>query len=206
MRRAERVLKLRERDAVRLFRLGAATLLGVEFRQVPGEDAEVGVPLELVFRARADRLDVILLRLFDPPRGPVDPRQIVVGLKLGADGIGAAERTRGAVYHSIAGFFDDYDILVSPTVMTPPFDVDIRYLAEFDGVAFDTYIRWLALTYVITLTSCPAISIPCGFTASGLPVGLQIVAPARAEAALLSAAALFEDAAGIAATLPIDPR
>ena len=99
----------------------------------------------------------------------------------------------------------EYDLLVCPTVSVPPFDVDIRYLTEVDGVQMDNYVDWLLLTFALTLTACPAISVPCGFTESGLPVGLQLVGPPRGEAPLLSAAALFEEAAGLAARVPMDP-
>ena len=128
------------------------------------------------------------------------------GLTLTAEEIGAAERARGALFHRVAQFFEKHDLLLCPTVITPPFDVNLRYLTEFGDTHFDTYVSWLALTFAITLTSCPALSVPCGFTAGGLPVGLQIVGPPRGEAAVLAAGALFEEAAGIAPRLPIDQR
>ncbi len=128
------------------------------------------------------------------------------GLGLTADEIGRAELARGALYHRVAAFFDDYDLLTCPTVIVPPFDVNTRYIEEVEGHKFDNYVDWLLITSAVTLTSCAAISVPCGFTASGRPVGLQLVAQPRGEAALLGAAALFEDMMGIASQLPIDPR
>ena len=74
------------------------------------------------------------------------------------------------------------------------------------GHKFENYFDWYTIAYAITVTSLPALSVPCGFTESGLPVGLQVVGPPRGEAALLGAAALFEQALGIACQLPIDPR
>ena len=124
------------------------------------------------------------------------------GLSLTSDDIARAELERGAMINRMAQFFSEYDLLVCPTVLTPPFDVDTRYLAELDGVPFDTYVSWLILTFAITLLGCPAISIPCGFTKAGLPVGLQIVAPWREEGYLLGASALFERAAGVADMAP----
>ena len=117
-----------------------------------------------------------------------------------------AQLARTALYSRVNGFFQDYDLLVTPTVMVPPFDVEIRYLTEVAGVTFDNYVDWLMHTYLITLTACPAISIPCGFTASGLPVGLQLVAPHRDEVGLFRAAAAFESAHDFAQMLPIDPK
>ena len=64
----------------------------------------------------------------------------------------------------------------------PPFPIENRYVAECAGKKFDNYVEWLGIVYAITLVCCPALSLPCGFTASGLPVGLQVVAPPRGEA------------------------
>jgi amidase len=113
---------------------------------------------------------------------------------------------RGAIYHRVVQFFGKYDFLLSPAAMVPPFDVRTRWIRGLDGVEFDNYVEWLRLAYGITLTSCPAISVPCGFTGNGRPVGLQIVGRPRGEAALLSAAAAFEGMAGLAKLLPIEPR
>ena len=127
------------------------------------------------------------------------------GMALDRRDVEKAQAARGALFHSVAAFFEKYDLLVCPTVSVPPFDVNIRYLTEVDGVQMDNYVDWLLLTFALTLTACPAISVPCGFTESGLPVGLQLVGPPRGEVSLLSAAALFEEAAGLAAKVPIDP-
>ena len=110
-----------------------------------------------------------------------------------------------ATPHMFLDLFENYDFLLCPTVVSPPFDANIRYLKELDGVRFETYIDWLVLTFAITLTSCPAISVPCGFTKSGLPVGLQIIAPPFAEASLLGVAALIEEMSGLSGEVPVDP-
>ena len=62
------------------------------------------------------------------------------------------------------------------------------------------------IAYAITLVCCPALSLPCGFTASGLPVGLQMVAAAARRGALLAGAKVLEDILGMRGTTPIDPR
>ena len=128
------------------------------------------------------------------------------GLALSPQDIARAELERGALINRVARFFDDYDLLVCPTVLAPPFDVDTRYLAEIDGHAFPTYVSWLIMTFALTLTGCPVISVPCGFTSDGLPVGIQIMAPWKEEGYLLGASALFEDAAGISGMTPLNPR
>ena len=128
------------------------------------------------------------------------------GLSLSPDDVARAELERGAIVNRSAAFFRDYDLLVCPTVLAPPFDVDVRYLTEVNGEPFDTYISWLIMTFALTLTGCPAISVPCGFTESGMPVGIQIVAPWQSEGFLLGAASLFEQAVGLSNLVPLDPR
>ena len=128
------------------------------------------------------------------------------GLALNAEEIGRAEVERGGIINRTARFFKEYDVLVCPTVVSPPFDVDIRYLTEIDGRSFPTYVSWLILTFALTLTGCPVISVPCGFTASGLPVGLQIMASWKEEGYLLGVAALFEQAAALSNLVPLEPR
>jgi amidase len=131
---------------------------------------------------------------------------IEAGLKLTAKEIGWAAREQGALYARVAEFFGTYDLLLTPTVMVPPFNHEIRSLSEVNGVKFDNYVAWLAQTYLLTITNCPAISVPCGFTKSGLPVGLQIMAPSHREDLVLKAAYLFEQDHDFANMVPLDPR
>ena len=72
-------------------------------------------------------------------------------------------------------------------------------------LAIWNYIEWCSIAYAITVIGAPAVSVPCGFTASGLPVGLQIAASPLSEGSLLSAAMLFEDTAELSPKIPIDP-
>jgi amidase len=157
---------------------------------------------------RAAQFAAVYKRHIEEHRDLVKPEIIAnteAGLALSADDVNRAELARGALYQRTVSFFERYDLLVSPAVLVPPFDVDQRYVTEAGGVTFDTYVGWLVMSFALTLTTCPAISIPCGFTEAGLPVGLQIMAPRADEASLLSAAALLEESLGIAAKLPIDP-
>ena len=128
------------------------------------------------------------------------------GMLLTAGEIAAAEMARGRIYQDMIIFFEKFDLLVTPTVISPPFDARVLHLMEVEGHCFDDFFEYLAQTYAITLTTCPAISIPCGFTRNGLPVGLQLVGKPRGEAALLGAAAAFERQTCLAQLLPIDPR
>jgi amidase len=127
------------------------------------------------------------------------------GQALSSKDVNRAELARGALYNRTSAFFNDYDLLISPAVLVPAFDINQPYVTEAGGVKFDNYVSWLVMSFALTLTACPSISVPCGFTAAGLPVGLQITAPRASEAALLSAAALFEQAIDLKSGVPIDP-
>jgi amidase len=128
------------------------------------------------------------------------------GLKLTVEQLERAEAQRLAMIERTLAFFESYDLLLAPATIVPAFPVENRYLAECAGKTFDNYVEWLGIVYAITLTYCPALSLPCGFTASGLPVGLQIVAPPRGEAQLLAGAKALEDILSLRGTTPIDPR
>jgi amidase len=128
------------------------------------------------------------------------------GLKLTVDQLAHAEAQRIAMTARTIEFFKTYDLLLAPATIVAPFPVENRYVAECAGKKFDNYVEWLGIVYAITLVCCPALSLPCGFTASGLPVGLQMVAPPRGEAQLLAGARVLEDILGVRGTTPIDPR
>jgi len=128
------------------------------------------------------------------------------GLKLSVEQLERAEAQRVAMTARTLEFFNTYDLLLTPATIVAPFPIENRYVAECAGHQFDNYVEWLAIVYAITLACCPALSLPCGFTASGLPVGLQLVAASRGEARLLAGAKVLEDLLGVRGTTPIDPR
>lgn len=128
------------------------------------------------------------------------------GLRLTGAEIARAEAQRGEMFRRMRRFFESYDLLLCPATIVPPFPVEQRYVTECEGVTFETYVDWLMIVHAVTLTCSPAISIPCGFTADHLPVGLQIVAPGRGEAKLLAGARFIEQVLGLGAITPIDPR
>ena len=105
------------------------------------------------------------------------------GLKLTVEQLERAEAQRVAMTARTLEFFDKYDLLLAPATIVAPFPVENRYVAECAGKKFDNYVEWLGIVYAITLVCCPALSLPCGFTASGLPVGLQMVAAAARRSA-----------------------
>jgi len=128
------------------------------------------------------------------------------GLKLSVEQIARAEAQRVTMTARVIEFFTSYDLLLTPATIVAPFPIENRYVAECAGRKFDNYVEWLGIVYAITLACCPALSLPCGFTASGLPVGLQMVARPRGEAALLAGAKVLEDILGLRGMTPIDPR
>jgi len=146
------------------------------------------------------------LRLHRDKLKPEVVWNIEKGLALTAEEVARATRGRAALADRVAAFFRDYDLLLCPAAIVPPFPVEQRFVGEVEGHRFDNYVDWLGITYAVTLTGCPALSLPCGFTQDGRPIGLQMVGRPRGEAALLEAAALFEAEARLADLLPIDPR
>lgn len=127
------------------------------------------------------------------------------GLAQSVTDVRRAVAMRGQMVERATRFFETYDLLLTPATIVPPFPVEQRYVTHCAGQALDTYIDWLAIAFAITLVSLPALSLPCGFTKSGLPVGLQMVGRPRGEAGLLSAAGVLQDVLNIP-TGPIDPR
>jgi len=116
--------------------------------------------------------------------------------------IARGELLRSVLWHRVRSFMATRDLLVLPTVGVQPFPVEQPYPTEINGKPLEHYTQWFNLTYGITLTGLPAISVPCGFTRSGLPVGLQIVGRRHHEDSVLRAAAAFEAAAPWADRIP----
>jgi len=127
------------------------------------------------------------------------------GFAVTGEEVARATRFLGRITASLTAFFERYDLLLAPATIVAAFPVEYRTLTECAGVKFDTYIDWLAIVFAVTLTSAPALSLPCGFTKSRLPVGLQMVGPLRGEAQLLSHAAALEAELGLDLG-PIEPR
>lgn len=128
------------------------------------------------------------------------------GLGLTGQEIMDAMVTRSKIYQRANEFFSTYDLVLTPATVVPPYPVEQRFVERVGDHEFSNYIEWCSIAYAFTVIGAPAISIPCGFTQSGLPVGLQIAAPARQEARLLSAACALENLLRLSHQLPIDPR
>jgi amidase len=124
------------------------------------------------------------------------------GLALTPLEIARSEALRSVLWQRVRTFMETRELLVLPTVAVQPFPVEQPYPTQINGKSLNHYTQWFSLTYGITVTGLPAISVPCGFTRSGLPVGLQIVGRRRQDVAVLRAAAAFEAAAPWANHIP----
>lgn len=116
------------------------------------------------------------------------------GLDLSGRDIAAAMETQTRLFHNARRFFRTYDLLVTPAAQVLPFDVTQEYPPVIGGHATHDYLDLLAAAYHITMTGVPALSMPAGFTAAGLPVGLEFVGPHRSERRLLAIARTYESA------------
>jgi amidase len=111
----------------------------------------------------------------------------------GAD-VARAYTQRTTLSERMREFFTHHDLLVLPTSQVPPFPADQEYPAEINGQPMESYLDWMRSCYLITVTGCPALSLPFGRTADGLPVGVQLVAPHGADRFLLEVATALEEA------------
>ncbi len=117
---------------------------------------------------------------------------IGIGRKLTGTQVGEAVKCRSQIFARMHEFMERYEFLIAPVSQVPPFSVDEPYVTHIGGVRMQNYLDWMRSCYVITVTGHPAISVPCGFTADGLPVGVQIVGRYRDELNLLKFAHAFE--------------
>lgn len=188
---------------------GAATTFGDLGADVTDDIPDFTGVLEAFQTHRAVLFATLMEPILAQHRDRIAPEiigNIERGLNITPSQIFEAERVRAELYKKMVAFFDTHDLLICPAASIAPFPVEQRYVKEIDGKPCETYIDWFSITFALTMTACPTISVPCGFTASGLPVGVQIVGKPRGEAALLRAARRFEEALGIAKQLPINPR
>ncbi len=127
---------------------------------------------------------------------------IAEGEKLSGGDIGNAQRWRTELFNRAIEFFDEFDFLVGPVTQVPAFNIEEQFVSEIDGVQFTSYIDWMKSCYLVTATGMPAISVPAGFTAEGLPVGIQIIGGYRQDLDVLKIANAFELATNISSQAP----
>ena len=123
-------------------------------------------------------------------------REVEEGARLTGPQLARLERRRTEIYQRVRAFMETREFLIFPVSQVPPFDVRQRYVTEIAGVPMGSYIDWMKSCYFVSVTGLPAISVPCGFTPEGLPVGVQIVGRHRDELGVLQLAHAFEQATG----------
>lgn len=140
---------------------------------------------ELMKKHRAEMKDTVIWNIEE-------------GERLTGPQIGRAEQKRTALFQRMHDFMQSYEFLILPVNQVPPFSVEQEYITEIDTgtgvVPMETYIDWMKSCYYITVTGHPAISVPCGFTPDGLPVGVQIVGRHQDDFGVLQLAHAFEQA------------
>jgi len=155
---------------------------------------------DMVFkRLRAKAFEAALGWLLDRHRDELKDTvvwNIEEGRKLTVAELEAAEARRRELQAGWQRFFTRYRFLILPTTQVPPFDIEQPYVTEIASQRMGTYIDWMASCYLISVLGVPAISVPAGFTADGLPIGLQIVGPAGADLDVLRLAYAYQEASG----------
>ena len=132
--------------------------------------------------------------------GPNVRANVEEGLRYTAEDVARAMVAQTALYRRWVAFFDRYDVLVTPAITISPRPWSELYPREINGEPTESYFHWLALAYAVTLAGCPAVALPCGLDAAGMPFGLQIVGAPGADARVLAVAGALE------ALLAGDPR
>lgn len=139
------------------------------------------------FRSTPDRL------------GPNVRANVEDGLRLGAADVARAMTAQTAYYQRWQSFFARHDVLIAPSVTIQPRPWAELFPTEIDGAATRSYFHWLALAYAVTIAGHPALSLPLGTDADGMPFGVQIIARRHGDADAIAIAAAIEAAgAGIA--------
>lgn len=128
--------------------------------------------------------------------------EIESGLAMSGTDVAEAEAAHADVWRRFQAFLERYEYFVLPTTQVPPFDVKTEYPMEIGGRQMETYIDWMKSCWYISATGNPTISVPGGFTAEGLPVGLQIVGRDRADFSVLQLAHAFEEVTGFGRQRP----
>lgn len=128
--------------------------------------------------------------------------EIEEGLRLSGTDVARAETAHGQLWRRFQTFLGKYEYFILPTTQLPPFDVNTPYPTEIAGVKLESYIDWMKSCWYISATGNPAASVPGGFTAEGLPVGVQIVGRDKEDFSVLQLAHAFEQATGFAKRHP----
>ena len=165
------------------------------------EESSPDYPIEKVWRAllslRAWQAGSALLAYYRDPskRALLKPEavfEVERGLTLSAFDISAASDVRSEWYQVVRQFFERYDYLVAPTAQLFPFNADLDWPKEIAGTRMSTYHEWMKGVLPITMAGSPALATPAGFSKQGLPIGIQIIGPNRADFACMQLAHAYD--------------
>jgi amidase len=154
------------------------------------EEAFPDYPLDAVWQAvlriRGWQQGGGLLALYNDPakRALLKPEaiyEVELGMKQSAYDITAASVTRSEWYQAVRRFFERYDYFIVPTAQVFPFDAELHWPAEIAGQKMTTYHEWMKAMLLVSMSGCPALAVPAGFSSQNLPIGIQIIAPNRRE-------------------------
>jgi amidase len=176
------------RAAALALRDARATVEEIEINMSDGRDAFLALRGEAMVGNHLEKLERIG-ELGDNLAG-----NIRAGLALTVTEIARAERKRAEIWHRWRTLFERYDLILTPVAPVAPFPVEKNYPDVVEGRRLQSYIDWIAPTFLVSLAALPAASVPAGLTGTELPVGLQIVGPRFSEPLILSAAKFVEEA------------
>ncbi len=172
-----------------------AEKLAPVFRSAQWRNPDMGRANDVFEALRAQNFLTAHLKRYEQHYDKLGPNIIAnveQGLKMTLGDAASAHAEQTRVFRAFQDFFRDVDVLITPTVAVPPFPVEQLTIKEINGEPLRTYFHWLAMTYAITNTGHPAISIPSGLDATGTPLGLQIVGPHHGDKFVLEVAAALE--------------
>ncbi len=118
---------------------------------------------------------------------------IRAGLEVTGSDLGDAEEARTRLWEEFEAFFEEHDALLTPCMAVPPFPVEENYPETIGGRAMDSYVDWIAPTFLLSLTGLPVGSVPAGLDDRGLPAGLQVVGPPLGEERVLAMMSVIEE-------------
>jgi len=160
-------------------------------------DFDLEAVWQAVMRLRGWQQGVQLLTYYNDPnkRSQLKPEaifEVEIGLRQSAYDISAASIVRTEWYNAVRRFFERYDYFVVPTAQVFPFEVGLHWPQQIAGRKMQTYHEWMKATLLITMSGCPSLAAPAGFSDHGLPIGIQIIAPNRRELDCLQLAYAYE--------------